>query len=105
MMSAITNCHFMMVRCIFATKVSQIKQKNRHVCARGGALFIQKPTLCWPDGQALFQRMDIPEFFRLFLLFLHQKEFVCISLLLDFATLRSDGSFPCSGRVGVLAKW
>ena len=46
MKSAITNCHFMMVRCIFATKVSQIKQKNRHVCARGGALFIQQPTLC-----------------------------------------------------------
>lgn len=69
MMSAITNCHFMMVRCIFATKVSQIKQKNRHVCARGGALFIQKPTLCWPDGQALFQRMDIPAFFPLVLAF------------------------------------
>ena len=88
MMSSITNCHFMMVRCIFATKVSQIKQKNRHVFARGGALFIQKPTLCWPDGQAPFQRMDMPEFFRSSLLFLHQKEFVFSSLLLDFATLR-----------------
>lgn len=31
-----------MLRCIFATKGSQIKQKYRHVCARGGALFIQK---------------------------------------------------------------
>lgn len=61
--------------------------------------------LCWPVRQAPFQRMDIPQFFRSFLLFLHQKEFVCSSLLLDFATLRSDGSFPCSGRVGVLAKW
>ena len=43
-MSAITNCHFMMLRCIFAAKISQIKQKSRHVYARGGALFIQKPT-------------------------------------------------------------
>lgn len=77
MMSAITNCHFMMVRCIFATKVSQIKQKNLHVCARAGALFIQKPTLCWPDGQALFQRMDIPEFFPLVLAF-SPPERVCL---------------------------
>ena len=52
-----------------------------------------------------FREWTSQSFFRLFLLFLHQKEFVCISLLLDFATLRSDGSFPCSGRVGVLAKW
>lgn len=43
-MSTITNCHFMILRCFFATKGSQIKQKYRHVCARGGALFIQKPT-------------------------------------------------------------
>ena len=43
-MSTITNRHFMMLRCIFATKGSQIKQKNRHVWARGGALFIQKPA-------------------------------------------------------------
>lgn len=52
-----------------------------------------------------FREWTSQRFFRLFLLFLHQKEFVCISLLLDFATMRSNGSFPCSGRVGVLAKW
>lgn len=43
-MSTITNYHFMMLRCIFATKGSQIKQKNRHVCARWATLFIQKPS-------------------------------------------------------------
>ena len=53
--STITNYHFMMLRCIFATKGSQIKQKYRHVCARGEPCLYRSPhidnELCWPSCQ------------------------------------------------------